>query len=54
MMGALVLLAGCGDAGDDSRATGSLTADDAKQLNDAADMLDVGNRPPLPGNTLAE
>lgn len=49
----LALLAACGDPGDDSDTVGALTADEAKQLNDAAAMLDVGNRPPLPANTLS-
>jgi hypothetical protein len=50
----LLLLAGCGDAGDDPATTGALTADEAQQLNEAAEMLDVGNRPPLPGNSQAQ
>jgi hypothetical protein len=48
-----VLLAGCGDAGDDGAKSGGLTADDAQQLNDAAAMLDVSERPALPTNTQA-
>lgn len=47
------LLAGCGDAGDDRAKAGGLTADDAQQLNDAAAMLDVSERPALPSNTQA-
>jgi hypothetical protein len=53
MMAPLALLVGCGDPGDDGGAIGGLTADEAKQLDDAAEMLDTGNRPPLPTNTLA-
>lgn len=48
------LLAGCGDPGGDSGDAAALTADDLKQLDDAAEMLDVSNRPPLPGNSLAQ
>lgn len=44
----ILLLAGCSDAGDDSGTTGALTADEAQQLNDAAAMLDMGNRRPCP------
>lgn len=50
----ILLLAGCSDAGDDSGTTGALTADEAQQLNDAAAMLDMGNRRPLPGNSMAQ
>jgi hypothetical protein len=50
---ASLLLAGCGDPGDESTTVGGLTADEAAQLNDAAEMLDVANHPPLPGNTQA-
>lgn len=49
----LALLTGCGDAGDDSETAGALTAAEAKQLSNAAEMLDVSNRPPLPDNSLA-
>lgn len=48
-----LLLASCGDPGDESTTVGGLTADEAAQLNDAAEMLDVANHPPLPENTLA-
>lgn len=47
------LLAGCGDGADDGARIGGLTADDAQQLNDAAAILDTGDRPPLPSNTQA-
>ncbi len=47
------LLTGCGDGADDSAKTGGLTADDVQQLNDAAAMLDITDRPPLPSNTQA-
>lgn len=46
------LLTGCGDGADDNAKIGGLTADDAQQLNDAAAMLDITDRPPLPANTL--
>ena len=47
------LLIGCGNGADDSAKIGGLTADDAQQLNDAATMLDITDRPPLPTNTQA-
>ncbi len=47
------LLTGCGDGADESAKIGGLTADDAQQLNDAAAMLDITDRPPLPTNTQA-
>lgn len=50
----ILLLSGCGDAGDDTGTTGALTADEARQLNEAAEMLDVSNHPPLPANTQAQ
>jgi len=53
MLLSLLMLAGCGDPGDESTTMGGLTADEAAQLNDVAEMLDVGNQPPLPVNTLA-
>jgi hypothetical protein len=49
-----LLLAGCSNADNDSGTVGALTAEDAQQLNDAAEMLDVGNQPPLPGNSLTQ
>jgi len=49
----LTLLLGCSDPADDGGTIGGLTATEAEQLNDAAEMLDVGNRPPLPSNSQA-
>ena len=53
LLAPLMLLAGCSDSGGDSSKAGGLTADDAQQLNDAAAMLDVGERPALPANVQA-
>lgn len=49
----LSLLSGCSDPADNGGTVGGLTATEAEQLNDAAQMLDVGNRPPLPTNSQA-
>ncbi|MGE0774062.1 MAG: hypothetical protein AB7L36_03350 [Sphingomonadaceae bacterium] len=49
----LSLLLGCSDPTDDGGTVGGLTATEAERLNDAAQMLDVGNRPPLPTNSQA-
>jgi len=53
LLAPLMLLAGCSDSGGDSAKAGGLTADDSEQLNDAAAMLDVGERPALPTNVQA-
>jgi hypothetical protein len=50
---ALLPLAGCSDPGDESGTIGGLTADEAAQLNEAAEMLDIADHPPLPQNTQA-
>lgn len=42
IVAAMVLLTACGDPGDDPGA-GGLTADEAAQLNDAAQMLDASH-----------
>lgn len=47
------LLTGCGDGADSNAKIGGLTAEDAQQLNDAAAMLDITDRPQLPTNTQA-
>jgi hypothetical protein len=49
-----LLLPGCSDTDGDRGTVGALTADDAQQLNDAAEMLDASNRPPLPTNSMAQ
>jgi hypothetical protein len=45
-------LAGCDDPGDQP-AGEMLMADEAAQLNEAAEMLDVSNAPASPSNTSA-
>lgn len=55
IMALAMLLSSCGDTSDSrAAAAGSVTADDARQLNEAAEMLDVSNHPPLPDNSLTQ
>lgn len=49
---ALGLLTSCGDNSDEP-AGSKLTADEAAQLNDAAEMLDASNAPALSANSVA-
>lgn len=47
----LALLAGCSDNRDEA-SSATLTADEAAQLNEAAEMLDASNAAPPPSNRI--